>query len=152
MSAYLPHGRVDLGVENLLVNFTSGLSLSKALREEKHPGAPIGDENIVRDVVILKVDAGVSDSFREIFHAVADLEDEAPDRELGKLVHFDTTFLSAVGDSHSRCSFNRKGSCQIVGLQVQNPCKVISCVDSNSEYTIRKMAILLRISSELTVI
>jgi len=100
-----------------LVHLPSGLPFSEALWQDKHSGASVGDEHVVRDVFVLEVNASVGYSLREVLHAVAELKDKTSHWELAELVYFHATFLSAVTDSRGRCSLDGEGGRQVVCLR-----------------------------------
>lgn len=107
---------MDLSVENLLVDLATGLPFSEALRKDENSGASVGNEHVVRNVLVLEMNTSICYSFREIIHAVAELKNEPSHWKLRELVHFHTSLLSAVWHPRCGCSLDGERSCQVVCL------------------------------------
>lgn len=105
-----------LSVENLLVDLATGLPFSEALGQDENSGATVGNKHVVRNVLVLEMDTSICYSFREIFHTIAQLEDEPSHWKLRELVHFHTSLLSAVWHSRCGCSLDGERSGQVVCL------------------------------------
>ena len=60
------------------------------LWQEKDTLSTVRDKDIVRNVVVLKTDAGIGDRIGQDLHSIPTLEDEASDRIVQQLGDFDT--------------------------------------------------------------
>mmetsp|Transcript_7853 Transcript_7853/g.20255 ORF Transcript_7853/g.20255 Transcript_7853/m.20255 type:complete len:227 (+) Transcript_7853:234-914(+) len=129
VSSNLKCCRVNLGVQEVLPDLASGLALRKALRNQEHPGATVGDDEVVRLICCSQTHTCLSNHGSQFLQAVTSLVHKSIHRVVHQAAdgHIVTPPLLRHSDRSSHGTLDGEWRMEVVCLEVE----VIDCTVSS---------------------